>query len=222
MAQHSSPLMRAPLRDQIRQHLLDGLISGRWRPGDRIVERQVAAELDVSQAPVREALRELETLHLVTSAPNKGARVRELDLKDVFEYYSVRAALEGLAADQAVVRLGGDVSSLETHHAAMRADADHADLAAQIGHGIAFHRAIMEASDNELALDLWDALSVEVWTTLSLRLFRVDLRVNADDHEPIIDAFRRQDPAVGRLVRDHVMSYGPSREILPRERDADS
>ncbi|MFD0889004.1 GntR family transcriptional regulator, partial [Streptosporangium algeriense] len=51
--------MRLPLRDQIRQAVLDGLISGRWGPGDRVVERRMAAELGVSQAPVREALREL-------------------------------------------------------------------------------------------------------------------------------------------------------------------
>ncbi|MGV9351632.1 GntR family transcriptional regulator [Streptomyces spiralis] len=216
MADHSTSLKRAPLREQIAKHLLEGVISGRWKPGDRIVERQVAAELDVSQLPVREALRELAAMRLVTSAPNKAARVRQLQLKDVFEFYSVRAALEELAATQALARLASDVSPLEACHSAMSDDASKYDLTAQIRDAINFHRTIVRAADNKLLLDLWESLGVEVWTTLSLRLFRVDLRANADDHEPIIEAFRRQDPNVGRLVREHVLSYGPSEEILPR------
>lgn len=216
MVDQSASLQRAPLREQITQHLLEGVIAGRWKPGDRIVERQVAAELGVSQLPVREALRELESLRLVTSAPNKAARVRQLELKDVFEFYSVRAALEELAASQAVARLEGDVSSLELYHSAMRDDADKFDLSAQIRDAVSFHRAIVRAAENRLLLDQWESLGIEVWTTLSLRLFRVDLRANADDHEPIIEAFQRQDPDVGRLVRDHVLSYGPSEEIVPR------
>lgn len=49
------------LREQIREHILEGIISGRWQPGERIVERRIATELEVSQTPVREALRELES-----------------------------------------------------------------------------------------------------------------------------------------------------------------
>ncbi len=67
------------LREQIREHILEGIISGRWQPGERIVERHIAVELEVSQTPVREALRELESLRLIESAPNKGVRVRVSD-----------------------------------------------------------------------------------------------------------------------------------------------
>lgn len=49
------------LRDQIREHIVEGIVSGRWKPGERIVERRIATELEVSQTPVREALRELES-----------------------------------------------------------------------------------------------------------------------------------------------------------------
>jgi DNA-binding GntR family transcriptional regulator len=212
----STILNRQPLRQQIQQVLLDGLVSGRWRPGDRIIERQIAAELDVSQSPVREALRELEGLRLITSVPNKGARVRELTPKDVLEFYSVRAALEELAANQAVHLLAGDVSSLEVQASGIHEDADHADPLAQIRHATGFHRAIVSAADNQLLLDMWESLGIEIWTTMSLRLFRVDLQANADDHDPIVEAFRNQDPDVGRLVREHVLAYAPSSEFFQR------
>lgn len=205
-------LDRAPLRTQIRRRLLDGLISGRWAPGERIVERQVAAELEVSQAPVREAIRELEALGLLTSVPNKGVRVRDLELADIREFYAVRAALEELAANEATVRLAGDTAPLEEFAAALHADADSGDSRAQIEHAIAFHRAIVAASGNRLLLNMWESLGIEVWTTLSLRIFRVNPRVNANDHEDILRAFRDREPTVGRLVREHVLSYGPPPE----------
>jgi DNA-binding GntR family transcriptional regulator len=202
-----SRVVRLPLRSQIRQVLLDGLVSGRWRPGDRIVERQVAAEFDVSQAPVREALRELEALRLVTSVPNKGARVRDIELDDLMEIYPVRASLEGLAASLAVARLDGDVSELQRHADSIREAADKDDVAEQIRAGVAFHRAIVVSSGNNLLLSVWDSLGIEIWTNLSIRMFRTELHENADDHGPIVEAFANRDPAIDVLVRNHVMSY---------------
>jgi DNA-binding GntR family transcriptional regulator len=202
-----SRVVRLPLRSQIRQVLLDGLVSGRWRPGDRIVERQIAVEFDVSQAPVREALRELEALRLVTSVPNKGARVRNIELDDLMEIYPVRASLEGLAASLAVVRLDGDVSELQRHADSIRDAADKEDVAEQIRAGVAFHRAIVVSSGNNLLLSVWDSLGIEIWTNLSIRMFRTELHENADDHGPIVEAFANRDPSIDVLVRDHVMSY---------------
>ncbi|GAA4957951.1 GntR family transcriptional regulator [Streptomyces heliomycini] len=98
------------LREQIREHILEGIISGRWQPGERIVERRIATELEVSQTPVREALRELESLRLIESAPNKGVRVRNLTAADLEESYPVRAGLEAIAAELAAARLAEDCS----------------------------------------------------------------------------------------------------------------
>lgn len=72
------PVVRS-LREQIREFIVDGIVSGRWKPGERIVERGIATELEVSQTPVREALRELEVMRLIESAPNKGVRVQPAD-----------------------------------------------------------------------------------------------------------------------------------------------
>ena len=101
------------LREQIREHILEGIVSGRWQPGERIVERRIAVELEVSQTPVREALRELESLQLIESAPNKGVRVRNLTADDLKESYPVRAGLEQVAAELAAVRLAQDTAALE-------------------------------------------------------------------------------------------------------------
>jgi DNA-binding GntR family transcriptional regulator len=88
-----SGISRTVLREQVKDLLLQRIASGELRPGDRIVETRVAAELGTSQAPVREALRDLELLRLVESEPFKGARVRGFGNAELVEVYPVRAAL---------------------------------------------------------------------------------------------------------------------------------
>src|ERR687891_2740464 len=119
------------LREQIREFIVDGIVSGRWKPGERIVERGIATELEVSQTPVREALRELEVMRLIESAPNKGVRVRNLSAADLEESYPVRAGLEQIAAELAAPRLAADCSALEPHVTALYEADRTADSAAQ-------------------------------------------------------------------------------------------
>jgi DNA-binding GntR family transcriptional regulator len=202
----SPALVRTGLGDQIRQVLIEGITSGRWAPGERIVERRIAAELGVSQAPVREALRNLEALRLIETLPNRGARVRDFTDEDLAEVFPVRAGLEETAADLAVHRLAGRVDALEVHIARLAAATDPGEV---MRHSIAFHREIVEASGNRLLRSVWQSLGIEVWTTLSLRRRGTELCGKAAEHTDITEAFRRQAPGVGRMVHAHVMSYAP-------------
>lgn len=69
-------ISRSPLSDQIKDRLLQEILSGAYAPGSRIVETRVARELGTSQAPVREALRDLEALGVIEISAYRGARVR--------------------------------------------------------------------------------------------------------------------------------------------------
>lgn len=133
------------LREQIREHIVEGIVSGRWKPGERIVERRIATELEVSQTPVREALRELESLRLIESAPNKGVRVRNLTAADLEESYPVRAGLEAIAAELAAERLAQDCSALEPHVTALYEADRLSDGTGQVRHTVAFHRELVRA-----------------------------------------------------------------------------
>ncbi|MCK7623552.1 GntR family transcriptional regulator [Streptomyces sp. RS10V-4] len=197
------------LREQIREHILEGIVSGRWQPGERIVERRIAVELEVSQTPVREALRELESLRLIESAPNKGVRVRNLTADDLKESYPVRAGLEQVAAELAAGRLAEDTAALEREVAALREADAIGDGEAQVRHTVAFHREIVRAAGNGVLLHTWESLGVEVWTTLSIRWFSPEQRSHAQDHQELVDAFRRRDPRIGALLKAHVLSCAP-------------
>ena len=105
-------IARTVLREQVKDVLLQRIVSGELEPGERLVETRIAQELGTSQAPVREALRDLELLRLVESEPFRGSRVRVFDEEEMIEVYPVRASLEELAARLAAERLDGDVSAL--------------------------------------------------------------------------------------------------------------
>ncbi|SNT35582.1 GntR family transcriptional regulator [Actinacidiphila glaucinigra] len=202
------PIVRS-LREQIREFIVDGIVSGRWKPGERIVERGIATELEVSQTPVREALRELEVMRLIESAPNKGVRVRRLTAADLEEIYPVRAGLEQIAAELAAPRLRQDLSALEAEVALLqKADAE-GDAGAQVRHTVAFHRELVRASGNSVLLHTWESLGIEVWTALSIRWLGTRQRLYAEEHQAVVEAFRRDDPRVGELVKEHVLGCAP-------------
>ncbi|TVL90967.1 GntR family transcriptional regulator [Streptomyces sp. SAJ15] len=197
------------LREQIREHIVEGIVSGRWKPGERIVERRIATELEVSQTPVREALRELEALRLIESAPNKGVRVRNLTASDLDEIYPVRAGLEQIAAELAAPRLAADVSVLEPSVAALYEADRKADGEAQVRHTVAFHRELVRAAGNSVLLHTWEGLGIEVFTALSIRWLGTRQQSYAEEHEALVEAFRRRDPRIGQLVKEHVLGCAP-------------
>jgi DNA-binding GntR family transcriptional regulator len=210
MASAAAPhLIVHSLREQIREHILEGIVSGRWQPGERIVERRIAVELQVSQTPVREALRELESLRLIEAEPNKGVRVRNLTAADLKESYPVRAGLEQVAAELAAERLAADHSALEREVAALHEADAELDGEAQVRHTVAFHHELVRAAGNAVLLHTWETLGIEVWTTLSIRWLSPAPRAYAAEHQELVDAFARRDPDICALIKSHVLSCAP-------------
>jgi DNA-binding GntR family transcriptional regulator len=203
-----SGISRTVLREQVKDLLLQRIASGELKPGDRIVETRIAAELGTSQAPVREALRDLELLRLVESEPFKGARVRGFGNAELVEVFPVRAALEELAAKEAAKRLAGDVSALEAEVEAMRDAARRGDLNALVRHDIAFHRRVVESAGNPILEQCWKSLGVEGPITITLYGTSVEPEEAAELHAPLLDAIRSGKPgAAGRAARRHVEAF---------------
>lgn len=86
------------MRREIRTYIQRQIAQGVYRPGDRIVETQLAREMNVSQAPVREALLELAAMGLVEERPYSGTFVRHLKASDIEDIYNTRAFLDEYAA----------------------------------------------------------------------------------------------------------------------------
>src|SRR4051812_22022312 len=185
------------------------IVEGHYEPGQRIVELRLAEEFGVSQAPVREALRELQILRLVESEPFRGARVRALRADEITESYPVRAALEELAARLTAERLAGRAASPRAEIDAMRAAAVDGDLRAFVRHDVAFHRVFVEASANRTLVEVWESLHVDLRTRFTLIQRLGDLAEVAESHAPIMEALDAGEAErAGRLVREHIEGFG--------------
>jgi DNA-binding GntR family transcriptional regulator len=196
---------RTVLREQIKEILLERILRGELEPGERLVETRLARELGTSQAPVREALRDLQLLRLVESEPFRGARVRAVDDEQLLPVFPVRVVLEDLAAREAARRANGDVATLERELEAMRAAATAGDWRTQISHDLAFHRAVIEMAENEPLLQSWLVLGVEVSTAFATYWTYWDQLDLAEFHVPIVDAIRDGDASrAGSEARKHV------------------
>ena len=201
---------RASLSQQIRDALFERIVSGALKPGDRLIELKIADEMQTSQAPVREALRELEAIGLIETQRNKGARVRIIDEGELAEIYSVRAELEALAGELAAKRspeIGKDLTRVleRMNKAAMKGDEKgFAQLNSE------FHSLIVNAAGNRTLNDVWEGLSVRTRTRMNMSRSVADLKSLAASHQEIIDAIASGDAMAARDVSwRHVRENAP-------------
>ena len=200
------------LRDAIKERIVERILDGTYGPGERIVESAVAAEFGVSQAPVREALRDLEAMRFVESAPFRRARVREISPQELADIYPVRAALEEVAGRAAAPRITeAELVLLGDELAGMRRAAQAGDLHALMVHDTRFHEIIVEASGNQVLLDVWRSLRVEARSLVSALKSHSDLHAIAELHRPVLQAVEFRDPELlGKEMRAHIEFFGAS------------
>jgi DNA-binding GntR family transcriptional regulator len=206
-------MVRRVLREEIREQLIDDILSGRLPPGTRIVETRLAQELGVSQGPVREALRDLELFGFVTSSPFRGTQVREISAEDLLEIYPVRAALEAVAARTAASRIDDEtLARLEKHVGAMREAAAKGDHRAHVDADYAFHQAIIKASGNRMLQHVWQTMRLATTTFVThsmTQLTHRSLQEIGDRHVPVLDALRARDPNLAEAaMRRHIEEPG--------------
>jgi len=201
---------RQSTRDFVRENLMERILDGTLKPGDRLVELQIAQELGTSQGPVREALRDLQGLGLIDQEPYKGTRVREITDREIEEAYLVRSVLEQLAAELAAPKLKGNVGALKKEVDAFVAAAKKKDLKNYSAHDMEFHRRIIEAADNNLLTTMWNTVVLEskFRITLKSRIGEDELENLASAHVPIMHALEAGDGAeAGRLARELICTF---------------
>lgn len=204
------PGKRLSTREYIKEVLMERILGGVYAPGERLIELQIADELNCSQGPVREALRELEALKLVESEPYKGTRVRSISEREIDDAYQVRSVLEQLAAELAAPVLKGNVAALKEEHDAFCLAAKNKDFKTFVEHDMEFHRRILEASGNEMLLNMWDSVVLESRFRLTLltRIGEAELTNLAAAHTPILKAIEAGDASnAGTLARNLILSF---------------
>lgn len=174
------------LATAVAASLRAAIVSGELAAGSRLVETDLAEQFGVSRGPVRDALVELQHTGLVELRARKGSFVASLTADDVREIYSLRSALEALAARQAAA-IGVDGNHLLSLLSDLTA-ANQTGEATMIGAAdMALHRGIVEAANNRRLLEAWERLADQTLLML-IGLSRLDSDIQGTDaHRQIID-----------------------------------
>ncbi len=189
------------IRCVLEQRILDGTLP----PGTRLRELEIAKEFQTSQTPVREALEALHTMRLVESERYRGTYVRGITDREMEEAYTVRGALEQLAAELAAPHLEGNVQDLREILATLREAALSGDKQRYAKFNDQFHRSIVAHSRNSLLMESWSSLGFETRVRVHLaQRSQPNLAARADEHTPIVDALEAGDGVLAGLhLREH-------------------
>ncbi len=196
-----------PLRDVVFNTLKDGILTGRFRPGERLLENQLAEELGVSRTPIREALRMLEIENLVDLIPRKGAQVKEMSEKDIKDVLEIRKVLEELAAGLAAENITKqEINSLKKANMDFINAFDNGDREAVLEADTRFHDIIFKATKNDKLIQIISNISIQIfrYRITYLKLLS-DVSVPNQHHIELIKAFERRDAARARAIsREHI------------------
>jgi len=196
---------RKSMSQEIRDALLLRMLEGKYKPGERLVEMRLAAEFRTSQAPVREALRQLEALGYVDTVPHRGTRVREVPATEMRDAFRLRALLEREAAEAAARVPQPDWKDLRAAVEGIERAAQAGNVRSYVRHDHTFHRMLMVRSGNAVLLRHWDLVLVPTRILVALRSGHIDMRETAKEHRPILEALERHDaPLAGQRVYDHI------------------
>ena len=196
--------------DRACQHIQEWIVTGRFRPVEQIKEENISQRLEISRPPVREALKMLEATGLVVRKPRRGVFVPLLTRKDVWEIYTLKAALYELVTELAMdVMTDMHVSELETLVAEMEriVSEDPVDILRYQKHHKGFHSRLMGIAGNgrlnAFAANLHNQVTPFSYKSLQQK---EHLLASVRYHREIIDAIKIGDrPLACRLMKRHVL-----------------
>ena len=196
-----------PLRDVVFNTLRQAILRGELKPGERLMEIQLANKLGVSRTPIREALRKLELEGLVNMVPRKGAEVADITEKSLRDVLEVRKALEELSVQLACEKITEDeIEELKRAAERFKDTLDDQDVTKIAEADVAFHDIIYTATDNQKLILLLNNLREQMYR------YRVEYLKKEEaypqliaEHEELIDNIsKRNKEEATRIMCEHI------------------
>lgn len=198
-------------RERVLEALREAIVTGELKPGQALIEVELAAQLGVSRAPLREALQNLIHEGLVETIPYKGSIVRRLSRSDIEELYSLRSVLEIFAIQRIIAQNDPqNAVALRQSFDMMLEAAQNGDLKEVNRIDRQFHDMLIELSQHHLLAQTWASVSMRVSQVMALTNRRnTNITQIAYNHLPIIDAIAEGNEAQAiALISQHVASSG--------------
>lgn len=193
--------------EQVCEHIRSAILSGVLKPGTKLTEQDLAANLEVSRTPIREAIRQLEVEKLVSRTPFVGVTVMQLRPDEVIELLEIREVLEGLVARLATRNMDAlHLQRLKKCLQQLAACARKNDVNAYLDQALAFRRALVECcgsgtlSEHVLAIENRLRLTASRTALLPGRM-----EAAIEEHKKLLDAISRGDAdGAERLNRERI------------------
>lgn len=191
--------------EHVYRRLRDAIAQGTLKPGQRVMELEIAEWLNVSRTPVRDALRRLEAEGMLVHEPRAGLAVARLDRQAVMELYVMREVLEGTAA-RLCARHASDLEVLELQDLVKLERQLKGDYEALARHNRRFHEAIHRGAHNRYLEKSLSAVNDSMWLLgRSQMLLPHRAKSAAAEHAEIVRAIQKRDPdAAEEAARKHV------------------
>jgi DNA-binding GntR family transcriptional regulator len=212
------------IADKVYGLLRREIAAGKFRPGERILEKALAARLHVSRTPIREALLRLEIEGVVVCTNRRSYNVRTLTVRDVRDIYETLGVLEGAAASQVAAHIdAADLRRLKGLNTEMRDAAERGDLQAFGRWNREFHDVFLSKLENRTLREVCDVVRERLYTFPVRPHSLADwLRKSVREHREIIRLADQVDgDALGRYFRDVHWSYERNRRFIDDAFDAD-
>lgn len=193
-----------PLREIVFETIREAIISGVLKPGERLMEVQLAEEMGVSRTPVREAIRKLELENFVVMIPRKGAYVADISTKDVVDVFEIRSALESLAAGLAAERITEE--ELEELKQILVQNGESQSLEEVIAVDTKFHDVLYKASRNERLVQIISNLREQIQMFRSTTLASPGrIKNTLEEHKKIVAAVAERNILLAQeLAQEHI------------------
>ncbi|MFN8524928.1 MAG: GntR family transcriptional regulator [Chloroflexota bacterium] len=205
------PLQPRALSQRIVDSLKRVIMSGEMKPGDRVLETDLADRLGVSRGPVREAFRQLEQEGLLVSYPHRGTFVTSIPEDEIEEVYALRGHLEAYAARRVASDRADDATrALQPLLDAMRVASQAGDIAMLAEKDLEFHDTLLQLSGLRALHRIWRSMDglvrARVYTALGTPTPEAIVNA-ARSHQEILDAIVAGDAdRAGRAAAKHVES----------------
>lgn len=206
-----TPQIASTAEEEAYNHLQKALRQGLYKPGDRLISEDIAAEIGMSRMPVREAFRRLASEGLVTLRPNRGCVVAGLTLDEIYETFEIRSVLEGLAVRLATPKVNADVLD-ELNRVLDRMErAGQSGSSDWVARHQEFHSVIFALSGRPKLIRQIAALHVVIEPYMRIWFDYVDKPLSArEEHENIIKALQSGDAQhAEKVMQDHVLGTAP-------------
>ncbi len=208
------PVNNSNLYVEVVNSIITAIATGELKAGEKIKEQQIADEMNISRAPIREAIRDLAAQGIVEYAPKKGATVATLSEKSIRETYSLRALLEGMAVHLAIENITDEeIKKMEDSSKEMTEKLKEKDVEAFIEKDVEFHNFICEKCNHSKLQKLIKTFVIQ--TRLFMIMSKYNMLINSSlskeygVHDKIIEKIKIKDKeGAEKEMRNHITTSG--------------